>query len=37
APEVEALGLRAVVAPSLMRDVETSRRLAAAAIASVAP
>jgi LPPG:FO 2-phospho-L-lactate transferase len=37
APEVEALGLRAVVAPSLMRDLETSRRLAEAAISSVAP
>lgn len=37
APEVEALGLRAVVVPSLMRDLETSRRLAEAAIASVAP
>jgi LPPG:FO 2-phospho-L-lactate transferase len=37
APEVEALGMRAVVAPSLMRDPETSRRLAEAAIASVAP
>ena len=36
-PEVEALGLRAIVAPSLMRDLETSRRLAEAAIASVAP
>jgi LPPG:FO 2-phospho-L-lactate transferase len=37
APEVEALGLRAVVAPSLMRDLETSRQLAAAAISSVVP
>ena len=37
APEVEALGVRAIVAPSLMRDLETSRRLAEAAIASVAP
>ena len=36
-PEVEALGLRAVVVPSLMRDLETSRRLAEAAIAAVAP
>jgi LPPG:FO 2-phospho-L-lactate transferase len=36
-PEVEALGLRAVVVPSLMRDLETSRRLAEAAISSVAP
>jgi LPPG:FO 2-phospho-L-lactate transferase len=36
-PGVEALGLRALVAPSLMRDLETSRRLAEAAIRSVAP
>ena len=36
-PEVEALGLRAVVVPSLMRDLATSRRLAEAAIAAVAP
>jgi LPPG:FO 2-phospho-L-lactate transferase len=35
--EVEALGLRAVVVPSLMRDLATSRRLAEAALASVAP
>jgi LPPG:FO 2-phospho-L-lactate transferase len=37
ASEVEALGLRPVVAPSLMRDLETSRRLAEAAIASLEP
>jgi LPPG:FO 2-phospho-L-lactate transferase len=37
ASEVEALGLRPVVAPSLMRDLETSRRLAVAAIASLEP
>jgi LPPG:FO 2-phospho-L-lactate transferase len=34
-PEVEALGLRAVLQPSLMRDLETSRRLAQAAIDAV--
>jgi LPPG:FO 2-phospho-L-lactate transferase len=37
APAVEALGLRAVVVASLMRDLETSRRLAEVAISSVAP
>jgi LPPG:FO 2-phospho-L-lactate transferase len=36
-PGIEGLGVRAVVTPSLMRDLETSRRLAEAAIASVAP
>ena len=35
-PDVEALGLRAVLAPSLMHDVETSRRLAEVAIAAIA-
>jgi LPPG:FO 2-phospho-L-lactate transferase len=37
APTVVELGLRAVVVPSLMRDLETSRRLAEVAISSVAP
>jgi LPPG:FO 2-phospho-L-lactate transferase len=35
--EVEALGLRAIVVPTLMRDPVISRRLAEAAILSVAP
>jgi LPPG:FO 2-phospho-L-lactate transferase len=35
-PEVEALGLRAVLAPSLMHDLAASRRLAEAAIGAVA-
>jgi LPPG:FO 2-phospho-L-lactate transferase len=35
-PEIEELGLRAVLQPSLMRDLETSRKLAEAAIAAVA-
>ena len=34
-PDVEALGLRAVLAPSLMHDVAASRRLAEAAIAAI--
>ena len=34
-PGVEALGLRAVLAPSLMHDVAASRRLAEAAIAAI--
>ena len=33
-PQVEALGLRAIVAPSLMHDLAASRALALAAIAS---
>jgi LPPG:FO 2-phospho-L-lactate transferase len=37
APAVVELGLRAIVVPSLMRDLETSRRLAEVAISSVAP
>ncbi|HEY1479520.1 MAG TPA: 2-phospho-L-lactate transferase [Gaiellales bacterium] len=35
-PQVEALGMRAILAPSLMRDLETSRALAEAAIAPAA-